>query len=370
MRVTAICVLLGCLSWGCRAGSPGSSQTKPSGDEIAAEQAKHNGAKGRNVVRGVAWDANWRDRAHWYGTKNAERSLVRLKQINANWIAVTPFSYQPRVDEPRIRFREGWSRGLDKDIRNAHRLGIKVLLKPHIWSNQFWDGSGNWRGTIKMSSEAEWAKWFDYYERWIVHVAKQAAAAKADAFCVGLEYVKSSRAYAGRWRAIIRAVRRVFSGPLTYGAHTDELDLPFWDELDAIGINAYFPIASSSRPTIGEMEQRWRAHGARLAALAKRYRKQVVFTEVGYASIDGAAREPFRWPTAKDRRDLQEQANAYRALFNVAPSWPWFGGMFIWKYKIGGDGEHGSPSERHFVFQGKPAEHVIKSGFERKYARD
>ncbi|MEO1270673.1 MAG: hypothetical protein AAFX99_21505, partial [Myxococcota bacterium] len=144
-----------------------------------------------DVARGVAWDANWEDRRDrgWYGTENARKGLDHLTTLNVNWIAVTPFSFQRDIHKPTIEFRSRWSKGLAEDVHQAHARGIKVMVKPHIWSNQFWDGSGHWRGHIRMSSEAEWAQWFDHYERWIVTEAKRAEELKADAFCVGLEYL-------------------------------------------------------------------------------------------------------------------------------------------------------------------------------------
>ena len=88
---------------------------------------------------------------------------------------------------------------------------------------------------------------------------------------------------------------------------------------------------------------------------------------MGFASVDGAARAPFRWPKDDDTPDEDEQADAYRALFREASGWPWFGGLFIWKMKIGV--EANNASERLFVFQGKKAEAVIKAGFLRHLSR-
>ncbi len=319
------------------------------------------------VSKGVTWDYDWNAPKHGYGSPSAKAALEHLRKMGVNAIAVTPFSFQKNVHRPEIQFRPQWSAGLKRDVQNARAMGLKVMVKPHIWSNQFWDGSGHWRGTIEMKSEADWAAWFSNYERWIVAEAKRAQALKADAFCVGLEFLKSSRSQAARWRKVIAAVRAVYTGPLTYGAHLDELDLPFWSELDAIGVNAYHPIATTRAPTVAQMEKAWLEHGRGLAQLSTRFRKPIVFTEVGYASIDGAAMEPFRWPKAQDKTDEAEQAASYEALLRVAPKWPWFAGMFIWKYKI--TVPSNDPPERQFVFQGKAAEKVISRGFALPFSR-
>jgi hypothetical protein len=45
------------------------------------------------------------------------------------------------------------------------------------------------------------------------------------------------------WRTLIRKVRAVYSGRLTYAANFDQYqEVGFWDALDLIGINAYFPL--------------------------------------------------------------------------------------------------------------------------------
>lgn len=315
------------------------------------------------VARGVAWDANWENQQHWYGTPAAEAGLDHLKRLHGDWIAITPFSFQRDIKKPDINFRPQWGLNLAQDVKNAHDRKIKVMVKPHIWSNQFWDGSGAWRGHIRMQSDAEWATWFENYTRWIVHVAKQAQALNADAFCVGLEYLESSRAHAARWRDVIKQVRAVYDGPLTYAAHSSELDLPFWDDLDVIGFNAYEPLAQNTQPTAQELSDSWARHAVELSKLSTRWKRPIVFTEVGYASIDGAAQAPFRWPTDQDTEDQDEQAACYQALFDHAPNWPWFAGMFIWKYKIGV--ERNNVAERQYVFQGKRAEAIVKAGFKK-----
>lgn len=316
-------------------------------------------------ARGVAWDANWEDRTGWYGTDAAKRALDHLRSIHVDWIAVTPFSFQNNINEPAIRSRD-WSDGIAADIAAAHARGMKVLVKPHIWSNQFWDGSGNWRGTIEMRNDDDWAAWFANYTAWIVACAREAARLKADAFCVGLEYLKSSRSQAARWREVVAAVRAVYTGPVTYAAHLDEIDLPFWDALDVIGINAYCPVAESNDPEHTTIRDAWRPHLDRFEEIATRTGIPIVFTEIGYASIDGAAKEPFRWPTGEDREDHAEQDACYRCFFDAVRNRPWFAGFFLWKYKI--TVETRDPSERHFVFQGKPAEATIKEALTSRFA--
>jgi hypothetical protein len=49
------------------------------------------------------------------------------------------------------------------------------------------------------------------------------------------------------WRRVIAAVRGVTSARLTYAANFDAYQrVAFWDALDAIGIQAYFPLTDKA----------------------------------------------------------------------------------------------------------------------------
>ena len=66
---------------------------------------------------------------------------------------------------------------------------------------------------------------------------------KADIFCVGTELSKLSK-HDAEWRRIIGDVRKIYKGPLTYAAvQGPEFEtLQFWDALDYIGLNNYYPL--------------------------------------------------------------------------------------------------------------------------------
>ena len=66
-------------------------------------------------------------------------------------------------------------------IREAHALGLAVLVKPHVWVPQ------SWAGAIVMHSEADWQQWFANYQRELTHIAQVAEEEKADALAIGTE---------------------------------------------------------------------------------------------------------------------------------------------------------------------------------------
>ncbi|MEM6723389.1 MAG: hypothetical protein AAF598_05080, partial [Bacteroidota bacterium] len=64
-----------------------------------------------------------------------------------------------------------------------------------------------------------------------------------------IKTMNAERAYLdSTWRTIIRSARQHYTGELTLAANFDNYrEISFWDELDFIGINAYFPLREYQR---------------------------------------------------------------------------------------------------------------------------
>ncbi len=111
--------------------------------------------------------------------------------------------------------------------------------------------------------------------------------------CVGVEYKKTLHREAN-WRRIIRAVRRVYHGKLTYGANWDSYeDVLFWDALDYIGIQAYFPLSEVPNPTAGDLTAGWDRVLVKLQTFGKKHQRKILFTELGYSRSTLAASQPW-----------------------------------------------------------------------------
>jgi len=320
------------------------------------------------TYQGVCYDANWENTRYWYGTASSQEKLLHLSKLGVNAISVTPFAFQSNVNRPFIRFQNKFDPGLEKDIKKAKELGLKVIMKPHIWSDQFLNGTGYWRGSIFMQTGADKKAWFQAYKKMIVHFAEQAQRLDVDLLVIGLEYVKMTKRNKKQWREIIQAIRKVYQGPLTYGANDFEEaeQIGFWEDLDYIGINAYFPLSQKEDPSLEELKQAWWKHRETLQKLSKYHKdKKIILTEVGYSSAEGTAKKPHAWPNKYSKTDEHEQARCYKAMLSVLSGASWLEGMFIWKYKIGITPASLSkePSEAFFVFQNKLAEEVIKNKF-------
>lgn len=94
------------------------------------------------------------------------------------------------------------------------------------------------------------------------------------------------------WRALIAAVREVYSGRITYAANFDQYrEVGFWDALDLVGVNAYFPLRRRPDPDAAvdqlraELAAGWRRVEVEIdefLAEAELQDRQVLFTELGY----------------------------------------------------------------------------------------
>lgn len=301
--------------------------------------------------------------------------LQPLVAAGVNWISQTPFGWQRSFNTPQVQLitegRVYWGEtdeGLLTTTRLAREAGIRTLLKPHIWLRDRSDGK--WVGEIRMENEEDWSRWFESYRAFILHYARLAERGGIEALAVGTELHAAAREREADWRRLIAEIRQLYRGKLTYSAnwYREFQEVGFWDALDWIGIQAYFPLSDRERPDLPELTGGWLRHLPALEELAARYGKPVIFTEIGYRSAPDAAIEPWRWPQrpyphgAAPLRpgevDLETQARCYEAFFQTFWGRGWFGGAYFWKWypKYRGDGDWFLAD---FTPQFKPAQEVM-----------
>jgi hypothetical protein len=270
-----------------------------------------------------------------YGTEPSEQALVEIAKTGATWISLTPFGRMDNLETPVIKdYFEIMAKENDARIQKtaafARSLGLKVALIPHIWVE-----TGEWRGEIEMKSDAEFEAWFQEYDRYVLHWAEQAEKMGASLFSIGVEFRSTTNLYEERWRQTIALVRSIYSGPITYSANWDEVEtVPFWDALDAIGINAFWPLADKPGDGYEVMLTKSSEIAEGLERYYSEWMRPVVFTEFGVKSAADSALAPWEWPEHCNSLSYDEdyQAEAYAAVFEVMTANPWFLGAFIWKY--------------------------------------
>ena len=99
-----------------------------------------------------------------YGSPACARAMTELKAMGASWVSLTPFGrvwdLQPSGIDPRFESPHRENRAnVRAAVAQAHALGLKVLLVPHLWVE-----SGQWRAEIDPESPKAWREWSRAYE--------------------------------------------------------------------------------------------------------------------------------------------------------------------------------------------------------------
>ena len=295
--------------------------------------------------------------------------FMPVKDIGSDWVAIMPYAFTSS-ENPKIVFdseRQWWgetTEGTIRTIEYAKLSSLRVLLKPHVWVKD-----QGWTGEFLLKNEDHWQIWEDSYRDYIVSYARIAESLNVEAFCVGLEFKQVVKARPDFWQVLISDVRKVYSGKICYAANWDNFqNVPFWDVLDFIGINAYFPLSQESTPDIQKLMLEWTSKKELLAELSKTHGKPIVFTEFGYRSMDKAAGN--QWELEHQKRykgkpNFDAQEISYEALFNSIWEESWFLGGFLWKWYPNSSQTLDS-NNSDYTPQFKPVEKVIKEWYKKR----
>jgi hypothetical protein len=287
---------------------------------------------------------------HPFGSDSAKFALLEAVALGARAIAVIPFVWQSNPSSPDlVRGDDMTDDELRTAIRDAHALGLAVVVKPHVWVPD------SWAGAIAMNSEPAWRQWFANYQRQLERIARIADANHADSLAVGTELCGTTQR--PEWNELIDAVRGIYHGHMLYVAHNiDEAEtVPFWDRLDSIGVTLYPSLGDD-----GDRDGRRRTMeqvADRLDGLAARTGKSILVGEVGLRSAVGAAAKP--WESAEERAsaaDPRLQAEVLGDWLDVLDR-PSIQGVLVWRWLT--DPNAGGLSDTDFTVQRKPAESVL-----------
>lgn len=221
--------------------------------------------------------------------------------------------------------------------------GLTVSIKPHVDLDE-----GSARNRIDPSDPTAW---FASYRAFLLPWARLADSLGAVRFVAGTE-LGGTLEHEAEWRATFAALRGVFHGRLVYAAAWDEAEqVPFWDALDLVGVDAYYPVAAREDAGRSELLAGWSPWLARLERLHERTGRRILLTEIGYRSIAGAGVEPYALDTA-GAIDLAGQADLYWAALQATGDLPWMEGLEWWNFRADGAG---GPADGDFTPYGKPA---------------
>ncbi len=232
-------------------------------------------------------------------------------------------------------------------------------------------------------------KWFDNYTQFAVHFAQLSEQNHLPYFIIGDQLTNTAEDTArttakadpkgidtgvpgesfpncsGRrdcgWRHVIHALRSPtyapftnhqqtltgggYTGKLIYaaswggaseGATSSEFDnITWWDAVDYIGVDAYFPLTQNADVGVPDLVNAWHGKGldlqgngdiyGKLEKLASTFSRPILFTGAGYVSAAGANGDPLG--ASPDSPDQNEQLNDFQALFQVFSAAPFWQGV-------------------------------------------
>jgi hypothetical protein len=326
------------------------------------------GIDGVFAIRGISYPSFHNGK---YASAESSESLAELAKTGANYVAIVVTRFSKTLTDATFSVTEGTEADANvaKAVADAHGLGLSVLLKPHVDSA---DGKPRAR-----YAPADIDAWFRNYEEFLLHYATFAAQNHIEMLAIGceLDSLTGSR-YRPRWLRIIRSVRSAYRGPILYasGELPGTEEVSFWDAVDYIGVDAYNPLSSAQDPSVAELVEGWRTvssnswaasmsrHQSPLKyyrSLFERYRKPVIFSEIGYMSVVGAMARPGDW-RLDGPVDLDLQARAYEAFFEVwSRESSWMKGAFLWNWEPVRHPERTPRGLKGYSPQNKPALNVI-----------
>lgn len=302
----------------------------------------------QETVRGVIISTHT-DGSDW--SSPAMRSTMEdIRELGADWVSIHPYGWIRA--NGAVRFHEfnpdHPPAYIVRPIEDAHALGLKILIKPHIG---YWGSPFSHRGAIHFRSEVAWDRFFGDYKRWITHLAE--ACRGADAFVVGTE-LDSTLEHEDRWRDVIAEVRKRTRMPLTYAANWSSYrNVAFWDALDVIGIQAYFPLTEHPDPDSMSIVSGWESVMTELRDFAHGQNRKIAFTELGYNRSYAAPVEP--WAYRVDGNDAERvQVRCLRIALQAVEREPTVVAVFLWKwfpnpYPVGRNFQLATPGMRRAI---------------------
>jgi hypothetical protein len=299
--------------------------------------------------------------------EQAKLLLGQIADLGADAVLISNAGYQEhagsesfKIDPKVTPSPEQW----EEIFKIAHDNGLRVILMPIILLS---DPRGTeWRGVINPPN---WDDWMEQYREFLLYFARIAAKSKVEVFMVGSELISAEKnVHVDKWRELIREVRRVFPGKLSYSSNWDHYKIvEFWDELDLIGMTSYYKLSAEPKPSLETLVDAWRPIRRGLLKWQAEVGKPLLFTEVGWCSQEGTSIEPWNYyhnqtPTAAGH---EEQARCYRAFmetwkddFKKGKDSP-VGGAVWWEWM----NVPGGPDDYNYIPKGKPAEAELREWF-------
>lgn len=235
------------------------------------------------------------------------------------------------------------------DISNvilaAKSRGLYVVLKPHVISTVCCGQNRNSYNTDVNKFLT--TNFFPAWTAYLTGMVSQLPMASVDAISIGTELDFLDWRNRSEWEALIKTMRGVFKGELTYDAMFSQWrspkdidDVVFWDLLDFISCSFYVRLTPDNTKSAVELSRIMRNTPnvdiadpiAYLKQISERHGKQVFTMEGGYQSANGAlwGVNDFYGSSAIENQDLQARGlDAYLFTLNFNQG-TWLKGVALW----------------------------------------
>ena len=305
---------------------------------------------------GATWSAGA------YSLPDSDVSLENLAETGADWIALIVTCYQADLASLRIAANETTptDAGLIHVVQQAHDLGLRVMLKPHLDLSR---DISHWRGEIgrEYTDRSAVGRVVHLLPNFHRTLRRPGRGPRRGSILRG-DRARGHDPPGGR----LAEHRGGGPGPLRRPDHLRRQPRRGRSAIDLVGRGGLhrrrclLPVDGPDQPDPG------RAHG-RLAAQDRRPgRAGGQVAKTGHPDGDRLQEHRRRRHPPLDylitgRIDLQEQSECHRAAFDSVFGQPWFAGIYWWAWSP--DPRRGGPTDDDYTPHGKPAEAVIRNWY-------
>lgn len=307
-----------------------------------------------------------------FASSNGKEETTIAQKTNANWVSLSPiigikdistqglsykydFRVRDQVDKMKVIIPKMSNSGLQN-----------VMLKPITQFGSVpvnYSYSGFW-GDFYVETEEEWLEVERAYAELFYEFAKLSEEfPEVKLLSIGTELKEFTKRRPQFFKVLIAKIRTDFPNlKLTYAANWDEYQsVSFWEELDYIGLNPYFPLSDKKEPTLDEIKDAFVPIKNSLNNLSCIYSKPILFTEYGFRSSDYGLWKSWLKEFYYDKAvNFEIQNNAYTAFYDSFWDEDWVAGGFFWEWRILINGEVNNPNGNGWYINDKPVENIIK----------
>lgn len=349
---------------------PGSHVAPNGGDTassvLAVRDPWHQGMRQLGIQ--VYWTANRTDSSDALIQAKAERIIDYAIRLNANSIAVTfPFfTYGLASDTVYANQKVTPSaRHIAIFLAAAEKAHIRVTLRPVLNENALIaQNPFAWRGSIEPQNRAAW---FRSYRKLLLPYVTAAEAGHAATFVLGTEL--NSLEGSPQWTGLVRSLRSVYRGQLTYDENYDEFASGSANPpVQSHDVDAYPQLGVPPSASVARLTWSWDAW---LGAHPLSVRRELTISEIGIDAVAGAYENPWDWLSRASKPiDARVQAAWYQAACNALSTEQIGGGIYYWEVNFDANPTQPRAFESdRLTFLDRPGQQVIRNCFARLSSR-